>query len=198
MANRLGFGSGMLLAPGMYSADGSLPQQSELEMPAALANFSMGQGNFLVTPIQVARMVCAVANGGLMPTPRLVKGMVDDRGNVSGSYENAVPDRVFSEDIANTVKNFMIKTVDEGTGMPAKPQNGGAGGKTATAQTGWIKDGQAIDEAWFAGFYPAQTPKYAIVAMCENGSAGGADAGPVFKYIADSLSARCGFSPVQQ
>ncbi|HEX3027247.1 MAG TPA: penicillin-binding transpeptidase domain-containing protein, partial [Clostridia bacterium] len=104
------------------------------------------------------------------------------------------PDRVFSESIANTIKKFMIYTVDSGTGTPAKPTYGGAGGKTATAETGWIQNGKTINQAWFAGFYPAESPRYAIVAMLENGVAGGADAGPVFKYIADSLAPSLGYS----
>jgi len=105
---------------------------------------------------------------------------------------------VISTQIANTVKSFMIKTVDQGTGMPAKPAYGGAGGKTSTAQTGWVQDGKNVNQAWFAGFYPAQSPKYAIVAICENGTAGGADAGPVFKYIANSLAPSCGYPVVSQ
>lgn len=198
MAERLGFGSGMSLAPGIVSPDGNLPDKQTLLQPVAVANFSIGQGDLMATPIQVARMICAASNGGLMPTPRLVKGLIDNNGKVSERFPDAQPDRVFSPQIAETIKEFMIKTVDEGTGIPAKPMYGGAGGKTSTAQTGWVQGGKTIDEAWFAGFYPAQNPKYAIVAICENGSAGGADAGPVFKYIANSLAPSCGYPTVQQ
>ena len=157
----------------------------------------MGEGSLMVTPVQVACMVSAVANGGMLPTARLVKGIYDGSKMVT-EYPGAVPGRVISAQIAQQVSSFMIKTVDEGTGMPAKPTYGGAGGKTATAETGWIQNGKTINQAWFAGFYPAASPKYAIVAMCENGKAGGADAGPVFKYIADSLSQSCGYPKVKQ
>lgn len=197
MAERLGFGRQTVLAPGISSGAGTLPTAQELKAPAAVANFSMGEGSLMVTPVQVACMVSAVANGGKLPTARLVKGIYNG-SKMAANYPGAVPDTVISSDIAAKVKSFMIKTVDEGTGKPAKPTYGGAGGKTATAETGWVEKGRAINQAWFAGFYPADSPKYAIVAMCENGSAGGADAGPVFKYIADFLAPMCGYPTVKQ
>ncbi|HEX3025920.1 MAG TPA: penicillin-binding transpeptidase domain-containing protein [Clostridia bacterium] len=198
MAKKLGFGTSGELAPGLKPDDGVLPTSSSLEIPAALANFSMGQGNFMATPVQVARMISAVANGGLLPTPRLVKELVDDKMSVVKDNPSAVPDRVMSAEIAKTLKNFLIGTVKSGTGVPAAPTYGGAGGKTATAETGWVKNGKAINQAWFAGFYPADNPKYAIVALLENGVAGGADAGPAFKYIADSLAPSLGYPTVSE
>lgn len=197
MAQRLGFGKQTVFAPGLSSDAGTLPTKQQLTSPASVANLSMGQGELMVTPVQVACMVSAVANGGYLPTARLVKGIYDGEKMVT-EYPNAVPDRVLSEEIAKVVSNFMVKTVNEGTGMPAKPVYGGAGGKTATAETGWLKDGKAINQAWFAGFYPSDSPKYAVVVMCENGKAGGTDAGPVFKYIADSLAPSCGYPTVSQ
>nr|PZM89224.1 MAG: penicillin-binding protein 2 [[Clostridium] cellulosi] len=197
VSKKFGLGRQTVFAPGISTDSGSLPTSDELKAPAAAANFSMGEGNLMVTPVQVACMVSAVANGGLLPTPRLVKGIYDGNKMVT-DYPGAVPDRVISTEIAEQVKSFMIRTVNEGTGLPAKPTYGGAGGKTATAETGWLKDGKTINHAWFAGFYPADSPRYAIVVMCENGSAGGTDAGPIFKYIADALAPTCGYPAVDQ
>lgn len=197
MANRFGFGKPTVFAPGINSDSGTLPSEKTLINPDAVANFSIGQGDLMVTPVQIACMVSAIANGGMLPTARLVKGIYAP-GGMQTDYPGAVPDRVISQQIADTVKGFMIKTVNQGTGMPAKPVYGGAGGKTSTAETGWIKNGKAINQAWFAGFYPADSPKYVIVAMCENGKAGGTDAGPVFKYIADSLAPSCGYPQVNK
>jgi cell division protein FtsI/penicillin-binding protein 2 len=195
VANLFGFGQPMIFAPGLSSDAGTLPSAQELQEPAAVGNFSMGQGNLMVTPVQVACMISAIANDGLLPTARLVKGIYTPGTGVTQN-PGAIPESIISPQIAETIKGFMIKTVNEGTGMPAKPVYGGAGGKTSTAETGWVQNGKAINEAWFAGFYPAQSPKYAIVAVCENGTAGGADAGPVFKSIADSLAPLCGFPKV--
>lgn len=194
MAARLGFGQATQLAPGIKPSAGVMPSSEGLRIPAALANFSMGQGEFMATPIQVARMMCAVANGGILPGVRLVKGMCDENGKMVEALTGESSKRVFSQAISQTLQQFLIETVDVGTGMPAKPEAGGAGGKTATAQTGWKQNGVLIDEAWFAGFYPAKNPKYVIVVLAENGDTGGSSAGPVFKDIADYLAPSCGYT----
>lgn len=194
MASRLGFGQTVQLAPGMTPSGGLLPTAEALRIPAALANFSMGQGDFMATPVQVSRMMCAVANGGTLPGVRLVKGICDENGRLLETLTVQTPKRVFSQEISATLRQFLIETVDVGTGTPAKPAVGGAGGKTATAQTGWKQNGVLINQAWFAGFYPAQNPKYVIVVMAENGKAGGTSAGPVFKDIADYLAPSCGLT----
>lgn len=193
MAKRLGFGSPSTFYPGFSSVSGSLPTLAELDAPAALANFSIGEGSFMATPLQAARMICAVADGGTLPTPRLIKRTVDENLKTVKEYPATVNDRVFSASTAATIKNFMIKTVDSGTGTAARPAYGGAGGKTGTAETGIIKNGKPVIQAWFAGFYPAENPRYVIVALKENGTSGGADAAPAFKFVADSLAFRCGY-----
>lgn len=192
MAGRLGFGKTEELAPGVEPSGGVMPTAQALQVPAALANFSMGQGDFMASPIQVARMMCAVANGGMLPGARIVKGIADGQGKILQAVKADAPTRAFSKEISDQLIQFLIETVDVGTGTPAKPAVGGAGGKTATAQTGWKVNGVLINQAWFAGFYPAQSPRYVIVVLSENGEAGGTSAGPVFKDIADYLAPYCG------
>ena len=198
MAKTLGLGQVTAFAPNYISSQGNLPTADDLKISGEVANFSIGQGSLLVTPVQVARMMCAAANGGLLPTPRLVEKTVDNRLQTVKSYDSAAPVRVFSENTAKLLQSFLVKTVNEGTGTPAKPAYGGAGGKTGTAETGLIQGGKAIDRSWFAGYYPADNPQYVIVAVKENGVSGGADAGPAFKYIADYLASRCGYPQVKQ
>jgi penicillin-binding protein 2 len=193
MASKLGFGQTQSLAPGLTPSAGVLPTANALKIPAALANFSIGQGEFMATPIQVARMLSAVVNDGKLPTPRLVKGFVDENKNFTSQNNTVTPEQVFSSSTAKQIQQFLIQTVDVGTGTPAKPAVGGAGGKTSTAQSGWLKNGKIINEAWFAGFYPADNPKYVIVVIAEDGKSGGASAGPVFKSIADNLAQYCNF-----
>ena len=83
----------------------------------------------------------------------------------------------------------MIDTVEYGSGQKAKPQAGGAGGKTASAQTGiYDENGKEIVHAWFAGFYPAKEPQYAIVVLAEGMESGGDYAAPVFQEIADGIA----------
>jgi penicillin-binding protein 2 len=193
MASKLGFGQTQSLAPGLTPAAGILPTVNGLKIPAALANFSMGQGSFMATPVQVARMLSAVINNGKLPTPRLVKGIVGENKQFISQNNTVAPKSVFSASTAQQISQFLIQTVDSGTGAPARPSIGGAGGKTSTAQSGWLKDGKIINQAWFAGFYPANNPKYVIVVIAEDGKSGGASAGPVFKDIANNLAQYCGF-----
>ena len=84
----------------------------------------------------------------------------------------------------------MINTVETGTGKAAKPESGGAGGKTATAETGWIKDGREVYQTGFTGLFPAQNPQYAVAVLAEDGASGSRTSAPVFKLIADYVSSR--------
>ena len=78
MAKAIGFGRETQLAPGILSQEGTLPTESDLNNLHELANFSFGQGKLTATPIQVASMVSAVANGGMAVTPKLVLGSTQD------------------------------------------------------------------------------------------------------------------------
>ena len=93
-----------------------------------------------------------------------------------------------SEATAKKLQKMMISVVEEGSGINAKPESGGAGGKTASAQTGQFdKDGNEIVHAWFVGFYPAESPKYAIAVFAEGMGSGSEFAAPVFKKICDKI-----------
>ena len=86
------------------------------------------------------------------------------------------------------LQDFMRTAVIEGSGKLADPAIGGAGGKTASAQTGIYDDnGEEIVHAWFGGFYPAENPQYAIVIFAENGQSGNRAAAPLFAKVANRL-----------
>ena len=80
-----------------------------------------------------------------------------------------------------------------GSGVKANPTVAGvgAGGKTASAQTGiYLEPGVEESEvvhAWFAGYFPADTPKYAVVVLVEDGKSGEDTAAPIFRKIADGI-----------
>lgn len=186
-ARRLGIGRAYRLADGIVTDGGNLTEKSALAVSAAKANFSIGQGDLMVTPVQAAVMVSAVANGGMRVTPRLVTAISDEMGDVTEAFYPAAPERALSEEVAAQLRELMVNAVESGTGSAAKPKNGGAGGKTATAQTGSFIDGERVNNAWFVGFWPAEDPQYAIVVLCENGSSGSRSAAPVFRMICDYL-----------
>jgi penicillin-binding protein 2 len=178
MAMRLGFGrsSGVDL-PG--EAAGYVPQAQPVtaDQPAwTLADaqaFAIGQSRLTATPLQVARLMAVVANGGAIVTPHLavsqeserrgeVKSMVDGARNVVAGLNRQQ---------LEIVRRALARVVDdpEGTAYAALSDAGVAvAGKTGTAETG----PRSADHAWFAGYVPADAPRVAFaVALEHRGSA---------------------------
>ena len=185
MAKALGFGQETQLADGVIAQAGNLPTLGELSSPHELANFSFGQGKLTATPVQIAAMVSAVANGGMAVTQHLVMGTTED-GQTVQEKESPAPVRVFSQQTAAFLQEAMIGVVEEGSAPLAQPKQGGGGGKTASAQTGlYDEEGEEIVHAWFAGFFPAQNPQYAAVILIEGGEYGGQVASPLFAQLVD-------------
>lgn len=190
-AYKFGFGRGTELAPGMQSAEGTVPTPGELQSPAALANFGFGQGTLMATPVQMACMVSVLANGGYLAAPRLVRGYSDESGAAMGEE---LPEfarvKIISDETAAELRALMVSVVEEGSGKKAKPRVGGAGGKTGSAQTGQYYDNEKtneIVEAWFIGFFPAEAPRYSVAVLAQGADSGSTYAAPVFKEIADGI-----------
>lgn len=189
MAKSLGFGKETVLADGYSSDSGNLPTLSSLQIPRALANFSFGQGDLLATPLQINGLINAIASKGVYKEPYLVEGLVDANRNFTQKHTQQKGSQVMSETTATLLRSFMVASVDHGTSKKGKPAYGGAGAKTGTAQTGIVQNGNEVIQAWFAGYYPQENPKYVITVLGENGQGGGDTCAPVFKQIADELAA---------
>ena len=187
MAERFGIGRRLELAPGMYGAGGRLPDERALSAPHALANFSFGQGDLMVTPLQMCAVVQIITNDGNALPPSLVERTLDQNGRTAADYAQKTATPVISKRTAKLLKKFMIQCVENGTGRPGAPDIGGAGAKTGTAETGWKKDNRSVTQAWYVGFCPTEQPRYAVVVLTEDGHGGGATSGPAFKAIADAV-----------
>ena len=186
MAQRFGFGQKDRLAQDYYSTAGTLPSLSQLQNPAELANLSFGQGYLTATPIQICKMVAAIAAEGRMPTPQVVMSMVED--GVRFPQESYAANAVIRPETAQILLEMMRVAVEEGTGAGACPSNGTAAGKTASAQTGqYDEEGREIVHGWFAGCVPAENPQYAAVVFLENGQSGNRAAAPVFRQITEEM-----------
>ncbi|MBW7573311.1 peptidoglycan D,D-transpeptidase FtsI family protein [Caproiciproducens faecalis] len=192
MAQSMGFGRSFEIAPGITSASGNLPTLKSLNIPRALANFSFGQGDLTATPLQIAAMVNAIASGGEYTQPYLYEGIVDENLNNTAKAPAQKSTQVISQNTVVLLRDFMKESIETGTSKKGKPTTGGAGAKTATAQTGRYVNSVESVESWFAGFYPYENPKYVITVFAEDGTGGGATCGPVFKEIADALAAKIG------
>ena len=188
MASSMGFGQADTLCDGIVTSAGNLPDADKMTV-GDVANISFGQGDLLATPVQLCKMISAIANGGLLPAPSLVKGITDSTGTgIETPSKQYSATRVMQQETADTIKQFLIDTVESGTGIYAKPEVGGAGGKTSSAQTGvYDENGEEIVHAGFAGFYPAESPKYAIYIVAEGMTSGGEYTAHIFKDICDSI-----------
>ena len=190
MAAALGFGKGQDIAGGLRSASGVLPEAETLENEGQFANFCFGQGELLATPLQVAGMMNTIAAGGVYHTPLFVECTVDETtGEELTPLAHRSSRRVFPVQTAEKLQELLAGVVAEGTGRQAAPSEGTAAGKTGTAQTGQFRDGEELKNHWFAGFYPAEKPRWTIVVMQDAQTEPEVSSAAVFARLCDALSA---------
>lgn len=189
MARKFGFGEADNVAYGMTAAGGNLPSEDELDSAAAIANISFGQGALTATPLQVCAMTATIANDGVYCEPYLVIGETDENGNAVEYRKYSEKRQVISEETADFLCGALRKVVTEGSGKKAGSEIVEFSGKTATAQTGRFNEEGEIYNAWFSGFFPSDEPRYAVTVMIENGGEGASSAAPVFREIAEKITA---------
>jgi penicillin-binding protein 2 len=136
-------------------------------------NSVIGQGITLVTPIQMANWVSAIANGGTLHTPHIVEKTVDEDGNVEKlEYEPLNKDFV-STNVLDTVKKGMWSAVhtDMGSARILRDLPEEVAIKTGTAEFGALNEKGIYEHthAWISGFYPYDDPKYSFVVFFEDG-----------------------------
>lgn len=165
---------------------GTLPTLTPV-LPGRLANLAIGQGELLVTPTAIQRLVDTVVNGGVQRTLNVADSVVDGQGLLVQSLRQTQEKRVLSGHTALRLRQMMTQTVTDGTGKLAANKEVSAAGKTGTAETGWVEDGVLQVHAWFCGFLPAEEPKYCITVLIENGQSGGAHAAPLFSRVSELL-----------
>lgn len=127
-------------------------------------NLSIGQGDLLVTPLQIARVTASIANGGKLVVPHLVDSEHAD-----------VPEVGIDADTLKTVRDGMRDTVVYGSGRRMSSLPFTSAGKTGTAQWGTDKP----NHAWYTGFAPYERPEVAISVLLEEGVEGSSNAVPV-------------------
>lgn len=138
-----------------------------------LAAAAYGQGTTLVTPLNMAMSVSALANEGKMVKPILVNRIIKKDGELVRDVNTNVLSEVTTPEIANTLKEYM-KTVVENYHTAQIPGLE-SGGKTGTAETA-----SGLTHAWYVGFAPVEDPKFAVaVVLEEDGTLGGTTAAPI-------------------
>lgn len=158
-----------------------------------VATMSIGQG-IAVTPLQMVRAFGAIANGGSMMKPHIVKSYSNIKGEVTSTTDPEVVGQPIPEETAKTIADILEKEVSEGGGTKAMVEGYHFGGKTGTAQKldtkhGGYLDGQYI--ASFIGFGPVEDPKFVVLVVIDDpqkGSYYGSQiVAPVFKDIVSQL-----------
>lgn len=180
------FGNKINLCDGIVTNAGNIPSAETLNNQAQLANFSIGQGELLLSPVSILPLYSAIAGGGEYYLPSIVEGVIEN-GEIN-KYKNSKPTRAMSEKTANTLREYLKTVLNSGTGESAKPKNITAAGKTATAQTGKFINGVEINQGWFCGFFPADNPIYTVIVFSENTLRQEKTCNQIFSEIADEIS----------
>ncbi|MFZ5591964.1 MAG: penicillin-binding transpeptidase domain-containing protein, partial [Bacillota bacterium] len=183
-----GFGFGQPLGIDFAAEENGIviPEKSASELN--VATMAIGQ-SLAVTPLQLLRAVCAVANGGYLMRPLLVQKVLDGQGKVLREYKPEVVRQVIATDTSRQLARLLTKVVLEGSGKKAYVDGYLVAGKTGTAQVPGprgYEPGKYV--ASFAGFAPADDPRIAVLVMVAEPSQGlfyGGDvAAPVFRQVA--------------
>ena len=174
-AKRFGIGTAPKLD--LPAAKGQLSGSGLLDRPTLVADTSYGQGELLVSPLQMALIYATIANGGVMPTPHYATGVRDAEGHVVRQVAPGAQGQVISANTAKTLTTMLVGAV-AGPGafaFGAKVPGVDVAGKTGTAET---RPGEA-PHGWFVGFAPAEAPTVVVAVIVENAAEGGVTAAPL-------------------
>ena len=151
-------------------------------------NAAIGQGDTVVTPLQMAMAYSAIANGGTVYKPRLIKAVVGSDGTVINRIEPSVKSTLdLPKSTIKFLKNSLPGVTTDGSGKTpflGFPLNQiPVASKTGSAQV----TGDKVSTSWFASYAPANKPRYAIVMMVTQGGTGSQTSGPSVRKIYESL-----------
>jgi penicillin-binding protein 2 len=155
---------------------------------------AIGQGYNLTTPLQMARVVAAIANGGIVYKTHLVEKVENPAGEILYQAKPEVQSRLqASPATLETVRQALVGVVSEtkGTGRTARLPHIQVAGKTGTAQVVALdpddpkkkRSARTEDHAWFVAYAPAGEPRLAVTVLVEHGGHGGSDAAPLARRV---------------
>jgi penicillin-binding protein A len=174
---------------GRFGFERSLPfdlpvEPSQVKRPATewtpelLVQTAFGQGELQATPMQMALVAAAIANGGRVPTPYLADELRGGGATRQLHQPGAFFSVAMSDATARTMVDFMVEGVDNGYAAKAALPGVKVGGKTGTAEIG---DGTS--HSWFIGFAPANAPRVAVAVIMEHQGSGSDFATPAGKLV---------------
>ena len=179
---------GVLPGPEWLSAVNSRSRWSN----GLTANTAIGQGDVLASPLQMAMVTAAVANGGTVYYPRLVDRVTDQSGKTVSQdpprvRANLITDGGLSEEQISKVRKGMWSVVNEGGGTAGRALNSKmpTAGKTGTAQ--FWRSGKKDNHTWFISFAPYENPEYVVVVFVQGAKSGGGVSAPIAAKILEGI-----------
>ncbi len=153
-------------------------------LPGDTVNMAIGQGDMLVSPLQMASAYAGIANDGKVMTPHVLQKVLDSKGEAVLTAEPEVAFAASSTDAElDVMRRSLVDVTEEGTAKSVfRGFDSSVAGKTGTGQVAG-KD----DYAWFTAFAPADNPRYAVAVVIEQGGHGGSVAGPAAREILSAL-----------
>ncbi len=153
--------------------------------PGDTVNLAIGQSELLVTPLQIARMLAAVGNGGTLYRPQVVEMIASDPNSPDWVFVPvAAAELPISAENLAVIQDSLQKVTAASHGTAYQAFEGfslSAAGKTGTAESG-----QEKPHAWFAGYVPAEEPEIAIAVIVEHSGEGSTYAAPLFRKVAEA------------
>ncbi len=178
-ANRFGFGEEPPIDVGATASQLTAPESRLVDSRTLVADTAFGQGELLVTPLQMALIGAAIANGGEIMEPYLVDSIVNGDGEV---VEQHMPERwrdPMSAESAEAMQQLMVASASYGYAAGAQIEGLTVGGKTGTAEVG----GGGEPHAWFVGYATDGERTYVTAVIVENGGAGSVAALPIGREL---------------
>jgi peptidoglycan glycosyltransferase len=150
-----------------------------------VGRMAIGQGGLQATPLQMAQVAAAVANGGQLMKPHITDRIVDRDGRTVDTISPSKQATVMKPSTAAAVTDMMVAVVRDGTGTKAAIPGIQVAGKTGTAETEF---GAKVNDVWFIGFAPADHPRIAVAVTVKAVTGFGGDfAAPIARDIMESL-----------
>ncbi|MBN1219121.1 MAG: penicillin-binding protein 2 [Anaerolineae bacterium] len=148
-------------------------------------NVAIGQGFMLTTPLQIARLLAAIGNGGRLLKPRLIDRLVNPDGSEQVFEPEEIGTLLLSPENLNIIQSSLEAVVSGARGTARQAFEGIT--YTVAGKTGTSESGQEEPHAWFAGYAPADNPRVAIAVVLEHAGEGSKEAAPLFRQVGEAF-----------